>query len=229
MSTSVGGQQHVQEGGTAPSIPDTFTPPANASLQASVQVAEAAPAVTIVWPDPQAVAPVQAQYPNLVLSDASGGSVLPTVHVRAPDVAEGAARRPGSTSPGPWLGTTFVEILLVVAVGLGVAGALYRVMEIAATRDRRIVNHHSKSDWIASRWPDEWQQYGFVYEGEPDYLQPSLVPAASCYIGRRALRADECEDNSRGTGSASQMSGHENTLAQLIRDLDQMLQTRKRV
>ena len=230
-------QQYVQEGRTAPSIPKAPTPPASASLKTSAQVAEAAPAATIVWPDPPAVATVKAQKSNLVLTDARADSVLRTVDVRAPDDSEGAARRAGSTtqalsSPA----ATFVEILLVVALGLCVAGLLYRVvMKITARRGRRIVNHHSKSDWIDSQreWRDDWQQHGSVYEGERgiDYLQPSLVPAAGDYSARHPLRADECENNARGKGSASQfadkVSGRENTLAQLIRDLDEMLQSRK--
>jgi hypothetical protein len=53
------------------------------------------------------------------------------------------------------------------------------------------------------------------------------VPAAGDYSARRPFRAD----NARGKGSVSQftdeVSGRENALAQLIRDLDQMLQSRK--
>jgi hypothetical protein len=63
-------------------------------------------------------------------------------------------------------------------------------------------------------------------------LHPSLVPAAGVYSARRPLRADdECQNNARGKDSAPRItddvSGRENTLAQLILDLEQMLQSRK--
>jgi hypothetical protein len=83
---------------------------------------------------------------------------------------------------------------------------------------------------VARRSATAWIRH----EGEEviDDLHPSLVPAAGDYSARHPLRADdECQNNARSEDSASQItdevSGRENTLAQLILDLEQMLQSRK--
>jgi hypothetical protein len=127
---------------------------------------------------------------------------------------------------------TLMEILLVVALGVTVAGLLYRVMmKIAARRARQIIIDHNRHQ---REWRDDRQQHGSVYEGEEviDDLHPSPVQAAGDYSARRPLRADDgCQNKTRGKYSASQItdevSGRENTLAQLILDLDRMLQSRK--
>jgi hypothetical protein len=120
-----------------------------------------------------------------------------------------------------------------------VAGLLYRVvMKISVRRGQRMIIDDSKPDWIDERLQREWrndrQLHGPAYKGEEfiDDLRPSLVPAAGDYSGRRPPGADDKRQNSpRGKDRAFQItdevSGHENKLAQLIRDLDQMLQTRK--
>jgi hypothetical protein len=223
-------QQHAQETSTVPSIQEAPGPLASASWQTSVQAAGAAPVATIVWPDPPAVPTVKAQKPYLVLSDAGADTVFPTVDVRAPDDSEGAAKGGASTTDVPWVedspAATFVEILLVVAFGLTLAGLLYRVaMKIAARRGRRAIFDHSKSGWMDDRHQREWR------DDRQDDLYPSLVSAAGDYSARCPLRADdECQNNARRKNSASvtdEVSRRESTLQQLILDLDQMLQSRK--
>jgi hypothetical protein len=128
---------------------------------------------------------------------------------------------------------TLVEILLVVALGATVAGLLYRVvMKIAARRGRQIIIDHDRRQ---REWRDDRQRHVSVYEGEKVIgdLHPSPVATAGDYSARRRpLRADdERQNKARGKDSASQItdeiSGRENTLAQLILDLDRMLQSRK--
>jgi hypothetical protein len=242
-------QQPAQETSTAPSIPEAPPPLASASSQTGAQAAGAAPAATIAWPDPAPVGTVQAQKPNLVPSDAPADSAPPTVDVRAPDVSEGAAQGGATTTNAPAgaasPAATFVEILLVVALGLIVAGLLYRVvMKISVRHGQRINIDHPKSEWIGNRHHREWrndrQRQGSVYKGEEfiDDLHPSLVPVAGDYSARRPLATDDKRQNDpRGKDRgpqitdapqiADEFSGRENRLAELIRDLDQMLQSRK--
>jgi hypothetical protein len=230
-------QQRVQEITTATSIPDApgaRAPLESTSSQTSAQAAAAAPAATIVWPDPTAVATVATQKPNLVRGDAPVDSVLPTVDVRALDNSEGAARDGASTTDAPSMAASPVAtfVILVVALGVTVAGLLYRVVtKIAARRGRRIIIDH---DQHQHEWRDDRQQHGSIYEGEEviDNLHPSLVPAVGGHSARRPLRAhDECQNKACGKDSASQItdevSGRENTLALLILELDRMLQSRK--
>jgi hypothetical protein len=234
-------QEPVQEKGATPSTSESPPPPAGASSQTGAQAPGAAPAATSVWPDPTAVGTVQT--PNLVPSDARGDSVAPTADARAPDVSEGVAQGDATTSHAPWVAAspaaTFVEILIVVALGLIVAGLLYRVvMKISMRRGRRIIIDDSKPDWIDERVRREWrndrQLHGPVYKGKEfiDDLRPSLVPAAGDYSARRSPRADDKRQNyprdkDRPAQITDEVGGHENKLAQLIRDLDQILQSGK--
>jgi hypothetical protein len=231
-------EQRVQDGSTAPSIPKTPTPGASASWQTSAQTAGAAPAATIVWPDPTPAAPVKAQSSNLVMSDASSDSVLPAV--RAPDESGSAARGGASNTHAPLVEASpaarVLEILLVVALGLTMAGLLYRV--VMKTGAGRAPNHRrslqvrldrrSTPARVARPPATAWIRH----EGEEvvDDLLPSLVPAAGDYRARRPRRADnERQNNERGASQITdEVSGRENTLAQLILDLEQLLQARKR-
>jgi hypothetical protein len=234
-------QQGVQDANTAPSIPETPTALASASWLTSNQALGAAPAASIVWPDPTTVAPDKAQSPNLVLSDARADSVLPTA--RAPDDSGSAARSGASSTQAPLVEASpaarFAEILLVAVLGLAVAGLLYRVvMKTGAWRaanhrrslqvrlDRRSIPAH-----VARQSAPAWiRREGEEVDEVSDDLHPSLVPAAGDYSARRPL-GDESQNNARGKASASritdEVSERENTLAQLILDLEQMLRARK--
>lgn len=235
-------QQSVQ-GNAAPSIPEAPAPLANASSQTSTQAAAVAPAATIVWPDPPAVATVKAQQPDLVPSDAHADSVPPPVDARKPidpgDTARSGASTAHAVKTAASPAAPLVEILLTVALGLAAAGLLYRfLLKLAARRGRRVIIDHPEADWIDDRHEHELradrQPHGSVNAREQfiDDLHLSLVPAASDYPARRPLRTDEArQNNASREDNAFQMTDevreHENRLAQLIRDLDQLLQSRK--
>jgi hypothetical protein len=131
-----------------------------------------------------------------------------------------------------------VEILLVAAVGLAVAGLLYRVvLKMGATRapnrqrslqvrlDRRAIPAR-----VARQSAPAWIPHGA--EEVIDDLPPSLVPTAGDYRARRPVRGDdERQNGARGKDNASRIndavSGRETKLTQLIQDLEQLLQSRK--
>jgi hypothetical protein len=233
-------QQRVQDTSTAPSNPWASAPLASASPQISAQAGGVAPAATIVWPDPTPVAPVKAQEPNLVLTDARSDAALPPV--RSPDPSQGAVQGGAPATHTPLVESSpaarLVEILLVAGLGLAVAGVLYRlVMKIGARRatdyrpplqaglDRRVPQAR-----VARRLAPPWMPH----EGERIIrdLPPSLVPAAGDYRARSALRADdERQSTARGKDNVSRItdavSGRETKLTQLIQDLEQLLQSRK--
>jgi len=156
---------------------------------------------------------VEAQKPNLVPSDEPADSFPPAVML--------------------------AKIFLVIAVGLTAAGFLYTSMiKFSTVRGRRIIIDHSQSKWIDDRQAHEPRDDGLQPEfaNEQDQsigdLHPSLVPATSGYGARRPLRADhEYRYNTSRKGAASHItdnvSEHENKLAKMIREIDQLLQSSK--
>lgn len=234
-------RQRVQERSTAPPAPDAPAPQASVWTQPNAQ----APAAAVVWPDPPevawpdapTVATVTVQKPNSAPSHTRSDTVPAVVDARASLDSEGAARggaptiRAAKTAASP--AGTLVEISLVVAIGLIVGGLLYRLaMKISAVRGPRIIIDHSESDWIDDRRD---QPHGLVNEREEfiDDVHLSLVPVAGDYSAPRPLQADDkCQNNKpprkgRASRITEQVIERENTLVQLIRDLDQMLQTGK--
>jgi hypothetical protein len=131
-----------------------------------------------------------------------------------------------------------MEILLVALLGLAVAGLLYRfVTKFGA---RRAADHRPPLQVrldrraIPPRVPRRPATAWVPHEGKAviDDLPPSLVPAAGDFRAGRPLRGDgEHRNNAGGTDSASRTSdpvkGRENKLAQLIVDLEQLLQSKK--
>jgi hypothetical protein len=132
----------------------------------------------------------------------------------------------------------FVEILLVAAIGLTVAGFLYRlVMKIGARRAAEYrpplqvgLGRRAPQARVARRSAPQWMPH----EGERILrdLPPSLIPAAGDFRGRRSVRADDERQNAaRGKDNVSRItdavSGRETKLTQLIQDLEQLLQSRK--
>jgi hypothetical protein len=228
-------RQRAQDTSAAQSNPWASAPLASASPQISAPAV--APATTIVWPDP---APIKAQEPKLLLTDARSDAALPPV--RSPDPSQGAvqaaapAPRPPSVESSP--AARLVEILLVGALGLAMAGVMYHaVMKIGARRaaDQRRsllagLDRRAMPTRMPPRPPTAWIPHD--RERVLDNLPPSLVPAAGEYRVRRPLRADDARPNkARGRDSTSRVadtiSGRENTLAQLIVDLEQLLKSRK--
>jgi hypothetical protein len=235
-------RQPAQEESAAPPIPQAPAPQPTPPRQTNAYEPSATPVAPIAWPDPPAVANVEAQKPNPVPKDAPPHAIPATVGARAADDPEGIAQigaRAGdaakttSASAG-----TLAEILLIVMLALTAAGLLYRwVAKITAARDRRILMDHSGLDWVHDdrqehQFGGEQRQRGFVNEREKfvDDLRLSLVPAADDYGARRPRQIAPQSDGlreGRAPRIADVFAGRENQWAQLLRDLDQIMQSRK--
>lgn len=228
-------QQSAQEVSTAPSIreaPQATMSSQTSTVQATARAATAAPEA----PNPPAVT-FNAQEPNLVPSDDRTGSVRPTVGARAPNETEGTARGDTSTTNAAGLAASLtgtpLAMFLILALGLGVAGVLFRgVVKVAAMRRRPIRIDHFESDWSDVRQQHEWRddQHGSVERDEIiDDPHRSIAPGAND-VAHHPFRADnERPNNAPRTGSIIQTSDkvrkHEELLRQLKRDLDQLLQS----
>jgi hypothetical protein len=232
-------RQPAQEENAAPATPAPAPQPAP-SRQTNAFEPDARPAAPVVWPDPPAVATVQEQKPNPVPSNASPYAVPSTVGARPDDDPVGAAQTDVPTgeaakTTAPSAGT-LAEILLVVALALTAASLLYRlVAKITAARDRRILMDHSALDWAQDdRQPHQFgverRQRGFVDERQKfvDDLRLSLVPNTDDPGARRQI-APQSKGHGEGVDPriAGEFSGRENRWAQLLRDLDQIMQSRK--
>jgi hypothetical protein len=217
--------QHGENAGTGSPKPEANAPQIVASSQPVVQAP--APATAIAWPNPPVVGTVEPPKPKLVESKTPD-----TAPPRAAPVAAVVDAPPSPASDGVERDSTpavpsakvvassagsVVEMLLVVAIGLVAGGLLYRlVMKISTTRGGPILTDRSVPDWV---------------DDAALSLVP-VVPVAGDDGTRRLYRASEARWNSaRRNGKASRIadaaSTHENRLAELIRDLDQMLQPRK--
>lgn len=123
-------QQRIQEESVATSTQEAPAPQASASSQTGAKAPTTGPSAALVWPDPPAVAMVEAQKPKLVPSDEPADSFPPAV--------------------------TLAKIFLVIAVGLTAAGFLYTSMiKFSTVRGRRIIIDHSQSKWIDDRQAHE--------------------------------------------------------------------------
>jgi hypothetical protein len=191
-----------------------------------------------VWPDVPPAGSLTAQKPPLMPSDARADAVLPASKAQTTGAAvatQSPHAAPQAPAPSASPAATFFKISLVVALGLGVAGLLYRVVtKMAAAPGRRTIDYGT-SDWTGGRFTRasrDDQHRGFVYESEGADVRPSLVPAAGDDGARRKARTDAVQNNARVHDTASRTarenSVQQDTLAQLIRDLDDMLQSRKR-
>jgi hypothetical protein len=225
-------QQPSQEQTAAPSAPD------GSAAQSSVwsRAGAPAPVPAIVWPDPPMLAMATAQKPSSPPSNANPDTVPASVDARVANDSEGVAQAgaptigAASVAAGP--AGTLVQTSLVVALGLIVGGVLYRlVRRMSAIRGPRIFVDHSEAGWIDDR---RAQPQGLVNDREAfvDDAQLSLVPAVGDYGAAGSLQADDASQNrARRTGKAAriteQVIERENTLVQLMRDLDHMLQSRK--
>ncbi len=230
-----------------PSTPAEPGAPASAPAETIAPAAAAAPA--IIWPDPPAVAPVAVQERRSAASEVPTSSTPPVTDARASHDSAVAARDAAPTAHASMIAPspegTLAEILLIVALGLGVAGLFYRLVTKAAVRHgRRIIVDRAAPDWIGDRQAQamrgDRQPHGFgsIREAFINDSQLSLVPAAGEYIPRRARpdagrRPNNAppEDGTAQMASAAPVAGgvseRQNALAQLIRDLDQLLQTKK--
>lgn len=233
-----------QEHSTASSASDRPSPQASVWSQPGAQAPAGAAAAasvwpdppTIAWPDPPALPTVAEQKPNSVPSNTRPDIVPTSADDQASHDSENAARGDAPTVSAAQMAAppagTLVETSLVVALGLIAGGLLYRlVMKISAVRSPRIFVDHSETGWIDDR---RAQPHGLVNEREAfiDDAQLSLVPAAGDYGATRPLQADSTHQNYaprkvRVSRITEKVIERENKLVQLMRDLDQMLQSRK--
>jgi hypothetical protein len=151
--------QSAPAGNTSPSSRER--PAAQTGAQAAAPAPDAG--------STDAVAKANAAERNVAASDARADTLRPTVDARAREDAGGPARGGASTANAAGMAIsltgTLVQMFLIVAVGLGVASLLYRVVTAAARR-RKISSDHNddlEADWIGNQnsnnWPDNQQQY----------------------------------------------------------------------
>ncbi len=227
---------------TPPPAPDTTAPQANAWPEPGAQARAAAPAAaiawpdppTIAWPDPPTIATVTVRKPNLVSSNARPDTAAASKDARASHDSEDAARGgvpnvSAADMAAPPAGT-LVGTSLVVALGLIAGGVLYRlVRKMSVARGPKIIIDRSESDWTDDR---RAQPHGLVTGREAFIDDAPLVPVAGDYDASCPLRAgakhrDYAPRKERDARITEQAIEREDTLVQLMRDLDQMLQSRK--
>ena len=141
------GVQRTTRGASAePSMPQTLAPRGNTS-----QATGPEPAASVAQPDATpAVARPGLKKP---ISDADADSIRAEV-----DGAVSSAQRPARSSSAGMMGalaTTPVELFVIFAIVLAMAGILVRaVMNVAAARRERAIANHSEPGWA-----DDQQEY----------------------------------------------------------------------
>jgi hypothetical protein len=239
--------------GVEQSTPKGSTQPSSPAEHAPHQVAGPVPAAAGMSPYPNAGATAGARESNVVLSVDRPHSARPTLEGRALNNAESTTRGRASTTNAAGMASsvtwTILPMLLIVALGLGVAGLLHRVVTAIARR-RQIISDHPESNWIGDENPHHWhddqqrhrsvtrddeQQHRSIDERDPcigDLHRSPAAGANDCNARPLHPANDESSNNARRTGGAShitdEVSEREERLAQLKRDLDWLLQLPKR-
>lgn len=229
-------RHNSQEQSAAPSAPATPTPNTSVWTEPDARAPAAAPTTRIIWPDPPMLAPVKVQKANSVPSSARRDADPAALDLRASPDSEDAARAGtpaiGAAKITAASGGTFVQTSLVVALGLIVGGLLYRlVMKISAARGQRIYIDRSESDWVDDR-REQLQEFIIEKVEFIDDARLSLVPVVGEYGAPHPLQVDDNHQNyalrkGRASRLTEQVIERENTLVQLLRDLDQMLKSRR--
>ncbi len=248
-TTSESVQQDGQEKTAAPSFPRA---PAQAGEWTDPPAAAATPTVPIVWPDLRPVQIIKIRKPNTDTSNAASDAVKPTDAVRASSEPKKTASSAAPAKPAIMTEAatspviTPVEMGLVVVFALAVAGLLYHlVIKIAASRRRRNALNFTPPVWADDPHRRPWrseprpqaprqarEQPAAVREQFVDGSHVSLVPAASDDSARQSPRVTDAHRmfaprKAAKAPCSGPVSEHEHNLAQLIRDLDQLLQARK--
>lgn len=134
---------------------------------------------------------------------------------------------------------TSVEMFPVLALWLAMAGIAFRiVMKIVTARRRRIIIDRRESNWIGDRHQYEWcgdqQRHRCVAELNEfidDVRRPVNPAARDCSPAPLPQADDGWPDNVRAKDvvfqSTNEISDREDVLAQLRRDLDKNLRSRK--
>jgi hypothetical protein len=215
--------QSAQEESAASSTPSASPAQASTSLETNALATVPAP---IVKPDFTEVGMFNLREPAPALSVARTDSD-PATGARASNNAETSARTvPPATTPA--------ELLPIFALGLVVAGFLFRVvMKSATARRRRIIIDCPESYWAGDRqqhgWADNLKHHGSIAEDEfLDGLNRSLISSASDYRPHRPFQTNEqwfVKDPASAVNDQSSDRGDK--LDQLRQDLDRMLRSPK--
>lgn len=235
--------KHEVKGETVtPSIDETPTQKtspreANAPWPTGERTVRMASDVDTVWGDRPAAAAVKAPQPISAPSDARPDPVLPTEHTPKPSHATSVATtssRPATKARRRAAARATPGMLLLILLVVGAVAILYRfVVKFASMRRRRRAINRSESDWF-----DDWHQRKWD-DDEPVARQwhlednePSLVPLASDLQRGGAFETHHAppqrnEHTERVARFFNQVTARENALKELIRELDEMLQTRK--
>jgi C4-dicarboxylate-specific signal transduction histidine kinase len=219
--------------------------PEESTSQTGVQATEPARAAAIVWRDP--LTPMTTAQDPVANPTAAPTEAAPTESVQsasivkesaddAEHIAQTGASANGTGEMKASAVSELVKISLVAALGLMVAGFLFRV---AMARRRRIIIDQSELHWMDDRneheLSDRQQRSGSVHQlNERSYdLQRPLMPAAGDYRPRRPLQKDhEFQENPQRKGRDSdvevaEISRRDDMFEQLRRDLDRLLQSPK--
>ncbi len=248
--------QSVQQETAARSISENSTQ-ANVPSQTSAPSVGPTAAAATVQLDRPVVASVEARKSNSISNGARADSLRQPVHTQVPDNAERTASGGASTTntAGMAVKVAWWEIFLIIALGLFVAGGLYRVAaKMAAVRRRRTITdkYHSEraDDYPTAHWmedraqhrpkedrdqhesPQGRQQHGSVGESEEfiEDLLRSLVRPSSDHSVRQAIRAnDEWQNDANGARGSHQLTDElrEDTLMRLRGELDQLLSAKR--
>jgi hypothetical protein len=188
---------------------------------------ELAPSLPVAWPEPQpAVETIHTQENIAAPTDGHADSARVEADTLASNNAEGTAE---SDEPSTIVGMAgslraTPQMFLIIALGLTLVGILSRiVMTIGAARRARVIFNHPESDRIDDQCQDEWRddqdEYGSGDGREADYPP---VSTARDYGPARLFQTD--------SGSArdlNEVSKQDDTLAQLRRELDRLLQSER--
>jgi C4-dicarboxylate-specific signal transduction histidine kinase len=218
--------------------------PEESTSQTGVQATEPARAAAIVWRDP--LTPMTTAQDPVANPTAAPTEAAPTESVQSASIvkesaddAEYIAQAGAFSSTGEMKASAVsepVKMSLVAALGLMVAGFLFRV---ALARRRRIIIDQSELHWMDDRneheLSDRQQRSGSVHQlNERSHdLQRPLMPTAGDYRPRRPLQKDhESQENPQRKGRDSdvevaEISRRDDMFEQLRRDLDRLLQSPK--
>jgi hypothetical protein len=212
QSVQQSAQKATAQGSPALSI-QAPAPQAGLSSQTSDQGAARAPA----WPDP-AVVTFKTQEPTAPSKDTRTEFTQPTADTAADtsvsDDAKSTAQGGASTSNAAGTSTSAsmmpVEIFLIVALGLVVAGVLLRVpMKISSWRRQRITIDRHDFDRINDQLEPELHENQIVPQRDAlsEYLQRSTIPAATDSSRRRLSRVgNDQPDITRAGDSVSRIT-----------------------
>lgn len=198
-------------------------------------------AATVSRDQPQSAESSKAATPAVPPRDAGpetiGASAAPPATVGAANTAatHPAAAPAANANPGKTINpaetafasaTTPLGILLIVALALALSGILYRILpKMLALRGPRVILDRSGYEWDQHRYDEA----PIVPRQVNVERTPTLVPAVTePNAGRPRHRREEWPRDGGGSRivPAKHIRQHEERLAALMRDLDQLLQTR---